>query len=296
VSARSVILILNHVADRHLHNHHAQIEKACGHDYDVFLLSDRSYPSLSLVRPRAGAKEFRFTLEDLIDLGYPGKRDLRLAAAGQRSIKYGNAELPLLLFFAAHSHYRHYWLVEYDVQFSGSWKHFFSSFDESNADLLGTSLIRYAEFPAWSHWQSLVLSGTNANDQDRLRGFFPLYRISNEALSCLHERYQQYCAGHMEVVMPTVLYQAGLCLEDIGGDGEFVKPSNINRFYSNRRLTNELSPGTFVYRPVHRAVGDEPNKLWHPIKPRPNIVIRAANRFLREMSRLTTPGPPAARR
>lgn len=284
MTARSVILILNHFSHRQLHNQHAEIEKTCGHEYDVFLLSDRTRPSLLFTRPRVGSKEFRFTLEDLAGLDYPGKRDIAMAAPEMRSVKFGNAELPLLLFFAAHSHYRHYWLIEYDVRFSGSWHHFVSSFDQSDADLLGTSLIRHAEFPDWNRWKSLVLPATSANDQDRLRGFFPVYRISNEALSCLHERYRQYCAGHMEVVVPTVLYQAGLRLEDIGGDGEFVKRSNINRFYTNCRLTNELSPGTFVYRPVHRAIGSETNKLWHPVKTRPDILTRAVNRFQREMS------------
>jgi hypothetical protein len=282
--ARSAILILNHFSDRSLLRQHAQIEGTCRQEYDVFLLSDRTRPSLSFPRVRDRTKELRFTLEDLIGLDYPGKKDLAMAGAEQRSMKLGNAELPVLLFFAMHSHYKHYWLVEYDVRFSGSWHHLFSCFDSSDADLLGTSLIRYADFPDWSHWQSLVVPSMIPNDQDRLRGFFPLYRISNEALSCLHERYRQYCAGHMEVLVPTVLNRAGLRIEDIGGDGPFVKPANVNRFYTNRRLTNELSPGTFVYRPVHRAMGTEPNKLWHPVKEQPHIVTRMLNRFLRETS------------
>jgi hypothetical protein len=285
VPARSVILILNHVNDRRLHEQLEQIERACGQEYDVFLLSDRTRPSFSFARACAGTKEFRFTLKDLIALGYPGKSDLAWAGAEPRSIQFGNAELPVLLFFATHSHYEHYWLVEYDVQFSGSWRHLFSTFDDSDADLLGTSLIRHAEFPGWNRWRSLVVPSTTANDDDRLRGFFPLYRISNEALSCLHERYQQYCAGHMEALVPTLLYRAGLRLEDIGGDGSFVKPANVNRFYTNRRLTNELSPGTFVYRPVRRVVGPEPNKLWHPVKVQPHIAMRLVNRLLREVSR-----------
>ncbi len=280
MTARSVILILNHFNDRQLREQHADIAAACGDECDVVLLSDRTRPSRSFARSDPEAKEFSFTVKDLIALRYPGKQELTVAGQGPRRLNFGNAELPLLLFFAAHRHYAHYWLVEYDVQFSGSWRDFFGWFDNSNADLLGTSLIRQTEYPEWNRWQSLVVPSRLANDGDQLRGFFPIYRVSNDALRCLDDCYRQHCQGHMETLVPTVLHRSGLRLEDIGGDGEFVNPANINRFYTNHRLTDSLSPGTFVYRPVRHTIGAEPNKLWHPVKARPHIVARLLNRFL----------------
>ena len=285
MSVRSAILILNHVNDRHLMELHAAIQQDCGRDHDVFLLSDRTRPSLAFQRKHIRAEEFRFTQGDLIKLGYPGKQNIGLAGAGQRNLKLGNAELPVLLFCANHRHYEHFWVVEYDVRYSGSWRQFFAAFNGNDAALLGTSLIRYSDFPGWSHWHSLAIPSLNFNEDDRLRGFFPVYRISNDALACLHEIYRQGCSGHMETLMPTALYRSGLRLEDIGGDGEFVVANNINRFYDNQRLTNDLSPGTFVYRPVLTATGAQPDRLWHPVKPKVNLATRLANRLWRELSR-----------
>ena len=285
MSARSAILILNHVSDRHLIDLYNAIEQDCGQEHDVFLLSDRTRPSLAFARKRDGTQEFRFTLDDLITLGYPGKQDLTLRDAGPRNLKLGNAELPVLLFYANHPGYEHFWIVEYDVRYSGSWRRFFGAFDDNDADLLGTSLIRYADFPGWSHWRTLAIPTLSPNDPDRLRGFFPVFRISNHALACLHELYRDGWAGHMETLMPTALYRSGLRIEDIGGDGEFVEPNNINRYYNNNRLTNELSPGTFVYRPIRAAAGAHPDKLWHPVKGKPNLATRVANRLWRELSR-----------
>ena len=280
---RSAILILNHVHDRHLVDLYHTLERECGAEHDVFLLSDRTRAGVSFARMPAGVKEFRFALSDLVALGYPGKQDIVLPGTNLRSLKLGNAELPVLLFRARHDRYEHYWIVEYDVRFSGEWRRFFSAFDGSAADLLGTSLIRYADFPAWSHWRSLLIPGST-DDDERLRGFFPVYRISDAALACLHEHYQKHCAGHMETLMPTLLHRSGLRLEDIGGDGEFVAPGNANRFYTNRRLTNELSPGSFVYRPSRTAPGHEPDMLWHPVKPGTPFALRLVNRLLRELT------------
>lgn len=285
MSARSAILILNHVNDRHLIDLHDAIKKDCGQEHDVFLLSDRTRPSLAFARQRDGTQEFRFTMDDLLTLGYPGKQDLAWRDAGPRNLKLGNAELPVLFFYASHRDYEHFWIVEYDVRYSGSWRQFFAAFDDNNADLLGTSLIRYADFPEWSHWRSLAIPTVSPNDGDRLRGFFPVFRISNNALACLHEVYGQGWAGHMETLMPTALYRSGLRIEDIGGDGEFVEPNNINRHYINQRLTKDLSPGTFVYWPARTAVGAHPDKLWHPVKLKANLATRLVNRLWRELSR-----------
>jgi hypothetical protein len=284
MAARSAILILNHHRDRHLIDLYAEVSHACGSRHDVFLLSDRTKPSISLRRQPAEVSEVRFTAQDLIGLGYPGKQDIVLAGQQQQNLKLGNAELPVLLFHADRPYYSHYWIVEYDVRFSGNWLDFFAAFESSSADLLGTSLIRYPEFTGWSHWRSLSVPSIDVSEAQRLRGLFPVYRISNEALACLAEHYRQGCSGHMETLMPTVLHACDLVVEDIGGDGEFVAPENTNRFYTNQRLTNDLSPGTFVYRPIRTAPGPDPNMLWHPVKPRPPFALRLINRALRVFS------------
>ncbi len=278
MAARSAILVLNHQPDRHLVEQYTQMRRACAPQHDVILLSDRTRPRYSL-GALADAAEVQFTVRDLVGLGYPGKQDIVMPGRRQQNLKLGNAELPVLLFYAAHDHYDHYWIVEYDVRFTGPWQRFFGAFDSSSADLIGTSLIRFGEFPGWSHWRGLQVDGLP--EDQRLRGFFPIYRLSNAALAALHAAYAGGVSGHMEGLVPTVLHRAGLELEDIGGDGHFVRPGNINRFYTNQRLTNDLSPGTFVYRPASPSVGAQQNMLWHPVKPPVPITVRLVNRILR---------------
>ena len=58
----------------------------------------------------------------------------------------------------------------------------------------------------------------------------------------------------------------GLSLEDIGGQGEFVREGNLNRFYENTPTVKSMSPGTFVCPPAHPIDVALPNRLYHPIK------------------------------
>ena len=82
-------------------------------------------------------------------------------------MKLGNAELPVLLFYRHHPNYRHYWIVEYDVRYTGPWNQFFSAFTTSDAHLLGTSLVQFAECPSWSHWRSLHIPPGGVKDMKR---------------------------------------------------------------------------------------------------------------------------------
>lgn len=263
---RTAIVILSHFDDRSLMRHCADMLRDCGAAYDVFLLSDRTQPSLTLASRPRGLREIRFTIDDLIGLGYPNRQQLSIGRSGRRNLKLGNADLPLLLFYLRHPGYRYYWVVEYDVRFTGSWQRFFAAFENCDADLLGTSLRRFEEIPDWNHWGGLCLPILASESCERLCGFFPVYRVSNRALATLHDACLRGCGGHMEAMIPTLFHNLGLRVEDIGGDGEFVRPGNTNRYYRNTRTAGSLSPGTFVYRPVATQAGDEPNKLWHPVK------------------------------
>jgi hypothetical protein len=59
-------------------------------------------------------------------------------------------------------------------------------------------------------------------------------------------------------------------LEDIGGNGEFVRPENVNRFYTNTPLDEDHAPGSMVFRPARSWTGARRNMLWHPVKPLPH--------------------------
>lgn len=243
-------------------------------DSDIYFLGDNS--NSAFAKKKVGPNYSLFTSEKLQQLGYPRKTGARYSEEKRCQNPHhknfnmppGNGDLPVMNFYRSHPDYDYYWVVEYDVRFSGHWNDFFSAFAVSSSDLLCTTLARYAETPDWYHWNSLDIPAQQIDRKNFIRGFFPVCRFSNRALARLHEDYSVGANGHQECLMPTLLYHAGLTLEDIGGSGEFVRPGNENRFYRNTPAADDLSPGSFVFRPVMHKPGKEPNMLWHPVKSR----------------------------
>jgi hypothetical protein len=56
---------------------------------------------------------------------------------------------------------------------------------------------------------------------------------------------------------------------DIGGRGRFPAPNLTDNFYteSESNSAGALDSGTMRYRPPFQAVGEEKNRLYHPVKP-----------------------------
>jgi hypothetical protein len=176
-----------------------------------------------------------------------------------------NIEMPLMGFFQENPGYANYWLMEYDVRFTGHWMEFFRHFATSRSDLLATTIFDYEFRPGWDNWQTLR-SPQKITQKERVRALLSLCRLSNTALQAIHRAYCDGWTGHYEVTIPTILKTQGLTLEDLGGSGRYVAPPNVNRFYRNSPELPGLAPGTFTVAP--NAISDEypPNLLWHPIK------------------------------
>ena len=111
--------------------------------------------------------------------------------------------------------------MEYDVRFTSNWNYFFDAFEQSASDLLATTLYRYEFRPAWKHWPTLR-SPELIPMEERVRGLFPIYRLSHDAIRTIDSAYRKGWAGHYEVTIPTILDQARMTLEDIGGNGSSV--------------------------------------------------------------------------
>jgi hypothetical protein len=168
-----------------------------------------------------------------------------------------SVHFPLLHFFIQNSNYDYYWLVEYDVRFSGDWKFFFESFQQVEADFLTCRIRSYFDEPKWYWWRCIGHPEKFISLEKRLSSFNPIYRISKSALIHLHQSHRDGWYGHYEVLIPTLLYNSGFKLAGIGGNGKFVQSSERNKFYTGK---------TFRWRPVMKKIGTEINKLYHPIK------------------------------
>jgi hypothetical protein len=207
-----------------------------------------------------------YSANDLIALPYPGK-------AGQFDPQnfMGNTDLVPMKFFLERPDYDYYWIIEYDVRFSGTWSELFTDLSSSNADLLCTTIQTWAENPNWAHWGTLTAVREDM-PLKRVKGFMPFCRLSRALMKACDERYRRGWNGHYEVLWPTIARLAGLKLEDIGGNGGFTPFKRRGRYYQNTPSDWSQFPGTFVYRPSFadsNLFGPQcrfPGMLWHPVK------------------------------
>lgn len=254
------VLWQTHRLDAGALDEYARLEKDCRGKFDTLVLYDNSRGDFEQPAAHPGTG---FSLFDINDL----KNKYALNHFREPvSITPGNTIFPLVDFARTHR-YSYYWLIEYDVRYTGNWAELFSYFATSHSDLLGTTLYRHEFRPSWCWWDSFKKPRFSmVRKKNWIRGLFPVMRISAQGLQVLREANRKGWRGHYEVVVPTALYHYGLTLEDFGGDGEFVGEENRNRFYTNSPSVDGLGPGTFVCPPTRPLEERLPNKLYHAVK------------------------------
>jgi hypothetical protein len=208
--------------------------------------------------------KYVFTDDSIKALGYP--------QIGESLIP-GHVHFPVLQFYRSHPTYVHYWLIEYDVRYTGTWRSFFRAITEAFPhDFVASHLRRYDEEPEWQWWDSLSHPGSEIARSGRLRSFNPIFRVSNAGLQHLHEAHRDGWKGHNEVLFPTLFERSQLSIADFGGDGTFVPNGFQNRFYTSGVTNNQLRQGTMRYRPASWRPGRVKNMLHHPVKPLPTFL------------------------
>jgi hypothetical protein len=260
------VLYLCHTVNATLYRGYEDLRKECSTLADCYYVLNLSSDSV----PPNAKGVYPITPAHRDALGHPSRQGnvgwwVECGPSHARDIQSG-FDQALLAFRQLKPEYDYYWIVEYDVEFSGPWSKFFESFVANTSDLLCTNLHRRKTNPAWAWWKSLIWP--HESKPEPIRGFFPIARLSGRAIDALIAAGRGGVDGFYEVVWPTVISHRGFVIEDIGGDGEFVRPGNINRWYTSSLESHNLSPGTFVFRPIRFRPGRSPDKLWHPIKRR----------------------------
>lgn len=215
-------------------------------------------------RETGGERFWGFRPTDATAIDYPDPAPWALEHRPE--LVPGNLGLLYLHFARRHPRLDRFWVVEYDVCYTGDWRELLERFEGSGSDVLGTTLRAHRDRPEWHWWPSFRPSPEVPRDE-WLCGFFPVVRVSRRALEALDAAYRAGWSGHFEAVLPTAARRAGLAIEDLGGDGPFVKDENRQRFYTNTVEREHLYPGTFVFRPTRRYPGLRRGRLWHPVKP-----------------------------
>jgi hypothetical protein len=270
----SVVLYMTHFLSPQVIFGYSLLCKELSDNYDVVMICDNTKDTFDVNKLPEYTRYFLFNEKHIENFNYPKKNYLHPGKIYPLDTDY-----VFLDYFCNNPDYQYYWIMEYDVMFSGNWSDFFSHFESSTSDMLATNVHKFSVFPEWPLWKTLkVPDDMNLEQSQLIRAFFPLCRLSRQALEKVDRAYKQGWAGSYEVTFGTLLNSAGLTIEDFGGAGEFVKPENENRFYTSTMTCKDLSPGTFVYRPIMRKPGLIKNKLWHPVKEK-NLLLSVKKLF-----------------
>lgn len=179
----------------------------------------------------------------------------------------GHTDLITMHYWRAHPHYDRYWVIEYDVRYSGPWRRFFATFEEDGTDLLAPMLRRRRDAPEWSNWHMLSSPGAPPDDEQAVCSFMPIFRASGRLMRAMDESYREGWGGHIECSFATIATVRGLTVSDLGGHGEFTPEAYRGRIYSGSARDVHHAPGTLVFKPTFFRVGSRPDMLWHPVKP-----------------------------
>jgi hypothetical protein len=285
---KQAVLILSHFYNDSIVGLFNRLTQETPDSYDIFIALNLGEKKLELPENAESLRKSIFLLnnERILEMPYPGKCDPGGWNGKGFSIE-GHADLITLLFQQEHPEYEYYWGIEYDVHFEGKWGELFNHFLESKADLLGTSLMRASNKPPLYlktlHPRNPYCdeNGKKPSYQESIMGFFPIHRLSRLLCERLDEYYRAGWNGYYEITWATIADKCHLLIEDIGGNGPYVKPENINRFYYNTARRWDYTPGTFVYRPTFRVIDQRiKNTLWHPVKPKGNYEFMGSDKPL----------------
>lgn len=203
----------------------------------------------------------------------------------------GSNHFPLLKFYLENPHYNYYWNIEDDVRYNGQWSTFFDFFSETNvfSDFLSCNINDYQDQPSWYWWNAIGHPSKQIPQSSKVRSFNPIFRISNRALKYLHEELSGGWQGHHEVLIPTLLKNAGFLINDFGGTGKYVLPECENKFYVSPSNDEDLDSGTMRFRPSIYKKEINEKLLYHPVKSitykkKPlSQLFRKLNRVMRSM-------------
>lgn len=259
---RTCIGLVSHLLNQPVRAVFERLRAEAPPGYDVRMILSADDPRAELAGLDEGDVD-RISRDQIFELPYPTKcqlKDWEMA---------GNLDLVFLEFYRRYPGYDHYWFTEYDVFWQGRWSVFFDYFASSAAGLLAATIHTVDEVPHKAEFpypRQFVPEGMIWERPRVIKAFLPICRLSHQVLHALDDAYRAGLGGHYEINVPTVAAQNGMALEDFGGNGSFVRPDNINRFYFARGDTFTHSPGNFVFRPAQRVLPRR-NTLWHPVKP-----------------------------
>jgi len=263
----TAILFLSHLSDRVTLRRFQELSEQAPAEYDTYWIHDSDHGNLpQTVKTKAS---YSFGIDDANTLGHPHE---------YTSFISGNAHIPIILFAFDHPEYDSFWVVEYDVSFTGCWSTFFKRAELDSSDLLTSSIRCVEDQPAWPHWKTFQHPLRSTSDFKLLASFNPIYRISRHALNHIHNAQISGWKGDYEVLMPTLLHHEGIPISDFSMSSKFAS-KEIGNALCIRDVTHR-------YRPPMYTTGRVSEMIYHPVKPPYWFYLSAKGRFRNRLSRL----------
>lgn len=157
-----------------------------------------------------------------------------------------------------------YWILEYDVDFSGHWSRFFDAFVDNRADLIASKFLHWRSGDPWQWWRSFS-PAPEVTAEHYINGLLPVTRVSSRLAARLSEFYDERpCSGHSEAMLPTLCSYFGMVLEDLSGKPPFGKGQR----WIGRPLTVKVDCAGMPnsYFEENPAPFDRLEMIWHPVK------------------------------
>lgn len=188
----------------------------------------------------------------------------------KKTLLPGSCHFPVLSFFLNNIQYNQYWVIEYDVEFTGDWSILLDDYDKklSDYDFISCHIERYNENKNkhWYWWHDNNNVGYKL--EECIKSFNPICRYSRNALSYVDLYQKLGNSAHSEILIATCLYHAGYKIGDIGGNSEFTPGDYIQKYYSS--TPDSINNGSMRYRPLYTRQTIEmtglKNHLFHPLK------------------------------
>ena len=279
---------MTHIWTPEVAHHYARLKREAGTVLDVFLVYQQGAEEASVpdgmqpdlvVRMADSAQHFPRRYQELL----------------HRPTPWGYVDLAWITAFLDRKlgAYDRFWLVEYDVDFSGDWATFFSAAAAYEGDLLATRIRPLSAEPTF--YYAAIYQQPETAPEDPLIVFMPISRVSRPLL-------EHYCQtllqpgwhGHFEMLLPSIAQAAGFSIAEIGGCDALTPPERRGLHYDGTFADLSSMRTTHAYRPPRgfRYFDRSPrrfpkkNRIYHPIKAGLSLRWRLHMRWLPQLRKV----------
>lgn len=259
-----VVLLLTHRWDLWIRRKLERLRAEIGDLADVVLLMQKSDATSSAIADSSdtGAAVSEFAPRQLT-------RDLDIPFLNGKSLVPGSTHFPVLDFARRAPHYRYFFLIEFDVDFSGNWRELVEEVAGASPDLATCHVRTFDQSPRWYWWRSFRPSEADrdwADDRGNLiKSFNPIYCISRRGIDWVEAAHRSGWVGHYEILFATIIKRHGGRILDLADEGFCAgREQDPLRFLTEaRRSTMRWRPEVTPIEFSRRARG---RTLFHPVK------------------------------